>query len=134
MKLTKAQSVAKLAQWCVENSSETFSAFFRYHAHVNKVEIDIHNDGWRKNNSTSNTFELYLNECEDARVEERADETITELNTLLAESGERNSPEKAAESKAERDAKELAAAKAVIERLEGEQVHLMDLSDNPYFQ
>lgn len=116
---TKAESIAKLAQWCVENSSEKFSAFFRYSAHVNDVEIDTHNDGWDKNNRVSNKFSLYLDEHEDANIEEWANEIIAELECLLAESKERNSPENAAKLQAERDAKELARAKAVIARLEG---------------
>lgn len=115
---TKAESIAKLAQWCVENSSEKFSAFFRYHAHVNDVEIDTHNDGWYKNDRVSNKFSLCLDEQEDASIEEWVNDTITELNTLLAESNERSSPENAAKLQAERDAEELAKAKAVIARLE----------------
>lgn len=116
---TKAESVAKLAQWCVENSSETFSAFFRYYPHTNDVDVDIHNDGWGSNSSVSNNFEFILDEREDAYIEDLVSNTITELNTLLAESDERNSSENAAKLQADRDAKELARAKAVIARLEG---------------
>ena len=144
MKPTKAESIAKLAQWCVENSSETFSAFFRYYPHTNDVDIDTHNDGWEKNNSVSNNFELLLDDHESAYVEELVGDTITELNTLLAKSNFRNckmlksSTEKSKtivtpamtqdDLKAEREADELAKAKsdlekakAVIDRLEGKQ-------------
>lgn len=40
---TKAESIAKLAQWCVENSSETFSAFFDWR--MPYVEVVVYKDG-----------------------------------------------------------------------------------------
>lgn len=116
---TKAESIAKLAQWCVENSIETFSAFFRYSPQVSEAEVDMYNDGWDYNNSVSNSFSLYTDSRNDAQIESWVGETITELNTLLAESNERNSSENAAKLQAELDSKELAKAKAVIARLEG---------------
>lgn len=128
---TKAESMAKLAQWCVENSSETFSAFFDYSPHVSKVEVRVNNNGWDGQNEPSDILETYIDEYENAYVEEWVKTSIIQLNTLLAESNERNSPENAAKLQADRDAKELAKAKAVIERLEGGKVHLIDLSDNP---
>ena len=116
---TKAESIGKLAQWCVENSSDTFSAFFEYLPHVSQVVVRVNNNGWDALNEPSNIFEAYIDERNDAYVEEWVGDTITELNTPLAESNERNSPENAAKLQAERDAKELAKAKAVIARLEG---------------
>lgn len=109
---TKAESIAKLAQWCVENSSDTFSAFFEYLPHVSQVVVRVNNNGWDALNEPSNIFEAYIDERNDAYVEEWVGDTITELNTPLAESNERK-------LQAERDAKELAKAKAVIARLEG---------------
>tara|TARA_R100000951_G_scaffold27557_2_gene23470 strand:- start:2173 stop:2463 length:291 start_codon:yes stop_codon:yes gene_type:complete len=88
---TKAESIAKLAQWCVENSNETFSAFFDYSPHVDEVAVGVHSDGWKKSTNVSDRFSLYIDDVNNAYVEEWVDETITELNTLLSESNERNS-------------------------------------------
>jgi len=117
---TKAESIGKLAQWCVENSSETFSAFFDWSAHIGGVKIDIYGNGWGANSSVSDNFELSLNRHESAYIEEWVKMAIIQLEKLLAESNKRNSPENAAKLQVERDAKELAKAKAVIARLESE--------------
>lgn len=88
---TKAESIAKLAQWCVENSSETFSAFFDWSPHVSEASVDIHVDGWSRNKKTSDKLGTYTDSRSDAQIDSWVEETITELNTLLAESNERNS-------------------------------------------
>ena len=111
MNPTKSESIAKLAQWCVDNSSETFSAFFKWSPHISEPCVRVHSDGWEQDNSVSDSFSLYTDSRNDAQIDSWVDETITELNTLLAESNERNSPENEAKLKAERDAKELARAK-----------------------
>jgi len=119
MNPTKAQSIAKLAQWCVENSSETFDLFFQYDSHSGYIELIVYEDGYDSMSINDELFSIYIDEHESAYVEEWVDETITELNILLAESNERNSPENAAKLQADRDKKELARAKAVVARLEG---------------
>ena len=90
MKTTKAQSIAKLAQWCVENSSETFSAFFNYSPHISEPCVIVHSDGWEQDNSASDSFSLYTDSRNDAQIDSWVDEVITELNMLLAQSNERN--------------------------------------------
>lgn len=88
---TKAESMAKLAQWCVENSSETFSAFFAWSPHVSQSEVRVNNNGWNALNESSNIFATYTDSRSDAQIDSWVEETITELNTLLEESNERNS-------------------------------------------
>ena len=90
MKTTKAQSIAKLAQWCVENSSETFDLLFQYGSDDGYVELITYEDGYDSMNGDDEIFSIYIDNHGGAYVEEWADETITELNTLLAESNERN--------------------------------------------
>lgn len=117
---TKAESIAKLAQWCVENSSKTFSAFFEWAPHCELVELRVFGCGWRNGSSSpSSEFCMDLEDRDDSFVADWVNETIDELEDLLSQSKQRNSPENAAKLQAELDAKELAAAKAVIARLEG---------------
>lgn len=115
---TKAESIAKLAQWCVENSSDTFSAFFEWSPHCDSVGLMVFVDGWVIGGDPDRDINFYTDEL---LIDDWVNETITELNTLLAESNERNSPENAAKLQSEQDAKELAASKAVTARLEGSQ-------------
>ena len=112
MKPTKAQSIAKLAQWCVENSSETFSAFFYWSMPC--AEVVVYKGGrFNPHGGEPVTFELDLEDHFCGEVEEWAGDTITELNTLLMESNEHNK-----NLQSRRYAIELEQAKAVIARLE----------------
>lgn len=117
---TKAESIAKLAQWCVENSSKTFSAFFEWSPHTHLVIVTVFKDGWRNGIDSDINEWIYPNDSSDAELVVIVDYFIVHLEGLLSESKQRNSPENAAKLQAERDAKELAAAKATIARLEGE--------------
>lgn len=92
---TKKELLAELFITCIELTDESFTAFCRYHAHVDQIEIDIHLDGWANNNCYDKQFLIYTTHLFDREYCQRVinglidmKEESTKERELLASSEE----------------------------------------------